>query len=81
MRDDEAGSQSARDAAMVLPFGAAVLLLPPVILVFATPAAPAGIPLIVVYVLAVWAAVILAAFLLARRLGGAPRRPGPHDAG
>ena len=65
------------DAAIALPFLAAVLLAPPVILIFARPAAPWGVPLIVIYVFAVWAAIILAGFLLARRLKGtpAPRAP------
>jgi Sec-independent protein secretion pathway component TatC len=64
-----------RDAAAVLPFLAALLLTPPVILIFAKLAAPWGVPLIVLYVFAVWAATILAGFLLARRLKEAP---GPH---
>ena len=78
MEDWEEEPARTRDAATVLPFLAAVLLLPPVILIFARPAAPWGVPLIVIYVFAVWAAAILAGFLLARRLKGAPapRAPG-----
>ena len=59
-----------RDAATVLPFVAAVLLLPPFVLIFAAPVLFGGIPLIVVYIFGVWAAVILATYLTARRLGG-----------
>jgi hypothetical protein len=60
--------QGAVDAATVLPFVAAVLLAPPIILIFGAPVMLAGIPLILVYVFGVWAAIILAAALLARRL-------------
>ena len=74
----QADAQSARDAATLLPIAAAVLLLPPFILVFAAPAHVAGIPLIVVYVFGVWAAIILCAWLVARRHA---RRPdGAEDA-
>ena len=62
-------SQGARDAATVLPVVTSILLMPPVILIFAVPAALAGIPLILIYIFGVWAAVIAAAVLLARRLG------------
>ena len=57
-----------RYAAKVLPFAAIVLLMPPMLGVFAAPIAPAGVPLIIVYVFTVWAAVVIGAFLLARRL-------------
>ena len=63
--------QGARDAATVLPFVTAILLLPPVVLIFAAPVLFGGIPLIVVYIFGVWAAIILATFLTARRLAGA----------
>ena len=68
----EADAQGARDAATLLPFAAAVLLLPPFILVFAAPVLVAGVPLIVIYVFGVWAAVILGAWLFARRHARAP---------
>jgi len=46
-----------------------VLLLPPVITLFAARhAGVAGVPLIVVYVFSAWLALIAAAALLARRL-------------
>ena len=66
----EPEGQGARDAATVLPFVAAVLLLPPVVLIFAAPVLFGGIPLIVVYIFGVWAAIILATYLTARRLSG-----------
>ena len=67
MRRSEADAQRARDAATLLPVAAAVLLLPPFILVFAAPVLIAGIPLIVVYVFGVWAAVVLVRMVVARR--------------
>ena len=57
-----------RDAAVLLPVLALFLLMPPVITLFAVPIAPAGVPLIVVYLFGVWLAVIVCAALLARRL-------------
>lgn len=76
MESWESRTQGTRDAATVLPFVAVFLFLPPVILVFAAPALIFGIPLIVVYIYGVWAAVILAALLLARRLERAEREAG-----
>ena len=68
MRRWGADPQRVRDAATLLPVTAAILLLPPFILVFAAPVLVAGIPLIVLYVFGVWAAVVLCAWLLARNL-------------
>jgi len=88
-----AEAERARDAATLLPFAAAILLLPPFVLLFAVPASVAGIPLIVVYIFGAWAAVVLAAWWLARHdaiVGHAPdgRRDaeaeaaeGPYPAG
>lgn len=67
----EAGDRGIRDAAYVLPFLATVLLAPPIILIFTAPVRFAGIPLIVIYIFGVWAAVILAALLLSRGLAQA----------
>jgi hypothetical protein len=89
-----AAPEGLRDAAALLPLFATILLLPPVVLVFATPASLAGIPVIVVYVFTVWAAIVLSAWLLARGLARSPdvtradvdappevlRRPSPDDA-
>jgi hypothetical protein len=63
-------SQGARDVAAALPFAALVLLMPPIILIVARPASVAGVPLVIVYIFGVWAAIILAAFLVARVLKG-----------
>lgn len=60
--------QGTKDAATVLPFIAAILFLPPLILIFASPVAISGLPLILLYVFAAWAFVIASAFILALRL-------------
>lgn len=81
MADDRTDRQGARDAATVLPFIAAMLFLPPLILIFGTPVLVAGVPLILVYLFGAWALVIAIAFVLARRLGdgGAPDGAGRQD--
>lgn len=68
MERERPDRQRARDAATVLPFAAAILLMPPLIGIFAAPVILGGLPLIVLYVFAVWAAIIVGAFVLARRL-------------
>jgi hypothetical protein len=68
MREPELESRGARDAAAILPFLGIVLLFPPLISIFAAPFRIAGIPLIVVYLFGVWGAVIIAAYLVSRRL-------------
>jgi Flp pilus assembly protein TadB len=79
----ETEEQGVRDAATLLPVVAAILLLPPFILVAAAPVLLAGIPLIVVYVFGVWAAIILCAFLVSRRISRRAREGGdrPEIAG
>ena len=67
----------ARDAARLLPAIGLFLLLPPVIAPFAAPVDIAGVPLLVVYLFAVWLGLIVAAALLARAL--APRAPASED--
>ncbi len=63
--------QGARDAAGILPVATAILLLPPIILIFAAPGLVGGAPLILIYIFSVWAIAILVAACLARRLGKA----------
>ena len=85
MNGGEDDRQGARDAAAVLPFIATFLLLPPIILIFGAPMLVGGVPLILLYIFGVWAAVIMAAFFLARRLpageGARRREPASEDAG
>lgn len=71
MRRWAADAQGVRDAATLLPATAAILLLPPFILVFAAPVLIAGIPLIVVYIFGVWAAIVFCGWLLAHSLARA----------
>jgi hypothetical protein len=68
----------ARDAARLLPLVGLFLLLPPVIAPFAVTVDLAGVPLVVLYLFAVWLGLIVAAALLARAL--APRAPASEDA-
>lgn len=67
------GGQGARDAATVLPFIAAILFLPPLMLIFSSPVTIAGVPLILLYLFAAWAFVIASAFFLAARFEGIDR--------
>ena len=63
---------TATSAAAALPFLGLFLLMPPVITLFAKGAGVGGLPLIVIYLFGVWAALIACTALLALRL-----RPGP----
>jgi hypothetical protein len=68
MRRPAADARAVHDAAKILPVAAAILLLPPFILIFAAPATIAGVPLIIVYVFGIWAVIVVAAWLVARRV-------------
>jgi predicted Kef-type K+ transport protein len=76
MKTGERENRGARDAAAILPFLSVVLFFPPIIYIFAAPVAIAGVPLIVLYLFGVWAAIILAAYVVSRRL-----KPDAEDAG
>lgn len=62
--------RKARDRALILPVIGAILLLPPVARIFELDVRIGGVPLLAVYVFAVWAALIVGAAALSRRLGG-----------
>jgi hypothetical protein len=62
--------RKARDRALILPVIGAILLLPPIARIFAIDAGIGGVPLPVIYVFAVWAALIVGAAALSRHLGG-----------
>ena len=68
MRPEPLRHRKTRDRAVILPVVGAALFLPPVAGVFRMEAAVAGVPLPVLYVFAVWAALIACAALLAPRL-------------
>jgi hypothetical protein len=57
-----------RDAALVLPLAGLALVVPPVVNLFVGDGLVLGVPLIGVYLFAVWAALIAAAAGLAHRL-------------
>ncbi|MBV2143570.1 hypothetical protein KUG47_08670 [Falsochrobactrum sp. TDYN1] len=75
MASRQSSGQGFRDAATILPVIATLLLTPPLIWIFATTAKPGGIPLIVLYIFVVWAAIILVALFLARRVDQPPNEP------
>lgn len=64
-RDPDFERRRFSDAAMVLPFAGAFLLMPPFIQVFVSDSDIAGIPIVVIYLFAVWFALILIAWRLA----------------
>ncbi|SLN75806.1 hypothetical protein [Oceanibacterium hippocampi] len=57
-----------REIAFVLPFVGLALITPPIIHIFADSRTVFGIPIIILYIFGVWAALVLSAFRLARRL-------------
>lgn len=74
-------SSTAPDAAVALPLFGLLLLMPPLITLFALNLDLAGVPLIVIYVFGVWIALIICAALLARRLDpGRDEEPGNPEA-
>lgn len=73
MDEPDAAEQRVRDAAVALPFVAAILLMPPLVLIFCAPVFLAGFPLVAVYIFTVWALVIIAAALVARGLAAHER--------
>lgn len=75
MKNRPLRSSKTPDAAVVLPLFGLFLLMPPTITLFAASVDIGGVPLIVVYIFSVWAALILCAGLLARRLD--PAQPEP----
>jgi hypothetical protein len=74
---EEPDRQGLRDAATILPFAAAALLAPPLIWIFAGPAAPGRVPPIILYIFGIWAVIILATFVLARRIARLKDEDGP----
>jgi hypothetical protein len=64
-----AGRRRIETAALVLPIFGALLIVPPLIGVFNLPVALFGIPLIAIYLFAVWIGLIGATAMLSRRLG------------
>ena len=72
MADPRGPSRRTRDLAFIVPLLGVILMMPPLVGLFARPGAGiAGVPLIVVYLFGLWLALILAALILARHLGKA----------
>lgn len=80
MKARQSDGQGFRDLAVFVPIATALLLTPPLIRIFATPAVLGGIPLIVVYIFAVWAVTILIAIVVARHAHQAPGGDPQHGA-
>ncbi len=72
---DRVRDRRAQTFATFAPLLGLFLLMPPFIHIFAGPGVLLGVPVIVVYLFGVWAALIAAAALIARRLP----RPHPGD--
>lgn len=60
--------RKARDRAVILPALGLILLMPPFAGVFEVDVKLGGVPVILIYLFVVWAALILGAFRLSRRL-------------
>jgi hypothetical protein len=66
-----------QSAAVVVPLAGLLLLMPPFISLFAAPISLFGIPLVVLYMFGVWAALVLLTRWLARRLAAGGDSPPP----
>lgn len=72
MAEEKDPSRRAQDLAVIVPILGVVLMLPPVVGLFAQPDRSIfGLPLIVVYLFGLWFALILMAYSLARHLNRA----------
>jgi len=72
--------RKARDRAAILPLVGAVLFLPPAAAIYRVDMTVAGMPLLVVCVFGVWAALIAGAAALAPRLGESASAEDPGGA-
>ncbi len=82
--DQPLRQRKARDRALILPLVGLILIMPPVAAIFQLDARIGGVPFLLVYLFAVWAALIAGAAGLARRLrdidaAGAADEGGPGD--
>lgn len=66
--DQPLRQRKARDRALILPLVGLMLLMPPIAAIFQLDARVGGVPFLLVYLFAVWAALITGAAGLARRL-------------
>ena len=75
MERDPSGAPLWAEMRWIVPAAAAVLLLPPVLTLFDAPIRLFGVPLLPLYIFAVWAAAIILCASTARRVHKAPQRP------
>ncbi len=68
-------SPRVQSAAVLVPLAGLFLLMPPFILLFAAPRLVLGVPLIVLYMFGVWAALIFLTWQLTRRLAAGEAEP------
>lgn len=66
--DEPLRHRKARDRALILPLVGLVLITPPVAGIFQLDARIGGVPFVLIYLFAVWAALIAGTAALARRL-------------
>ena len=66
-------------AALFLPLFGALLIVPPLIGVFNLPFAILGMPIVAIYLFAVWIGLIGATALLSRHLARQETTVGPHE--
>lgn len=69
MSEERVDDGTAASVAVALPLLGLFLLMPPIVVLFARGVGVAGVPLIVIYLFGVWAALIVGAVLLAWRMG------------
>ncbi|WP_018697791.1 hypothetical protein [Amorphus coralli] len=80
-RRPERDPESVTDLKWALPLAMVLLLMPPILTVFDHPVLVAGIPLLHVYLFAVWILGIAATAWLSRRLRRATDHAPPRDGG
>lgn len=78
--DLQLSRRETRDRSMVLLVAGAVLLMPPVAGIFLLDAMIFGIPIVILYIFAVWLALIVGAAFLAKPLGRMDYRPQSENA-
>lgn len=66
--DQPVRARKLRDGSLFLPFAGLIAFMPPVAQIFAVEGTILSVPIVVVYVFAVWLLLIVAAARLARRL-------------
>lgn len=71
--------RKARETAVMLPLLGLLLIIPPIVEIFAVDDTLFGVPVLAAYIFAAWAGMIGAAFLLSRALSRQPDRGNRGD--